>query len=148
MNPTYLLSAVALFLGACSQTVPGAASGPLPSEATAAGAAVDSTYGYTEANPIKVGGFKEERRAQNQHDYLRALRGPEGQPIRYRRLGSCCAFDTPNGFMGRGLLDVYEVTYDGLAEPVQLYLSLYDYERPRAPAGFIFMGRSPAIPAA
>lgn len=58
------------------------------------------------------------------------------------------AVASPNGFMGRGLLDVYEVTYDGLPEPVELYLNLYDYEQPRAPVGFTLTGQSPATPAA
>ena len=123
---------IALLAAACASS-PRAVDPPAPATAVAA---ADSTYGYSQANPIKVGGFKEGRRAELQHEYLRALRGPDGQMVRYERRGSCCPYDTPNGMMGRGLLDVYEGTYDGLATPIVLYLTLYDFEQPRAPRGF------------
>jgi hypothetical protein len=34
------------------------------------------------------------------------------------------------------MLDMYEVTYEGLEEPVTLYLDMYRREEPRAPTGF------------
>jgi hypothetical protein len=98
--------------------------------------ATDSTYGYTSENPIKVGGFKQGRNNQNQLLYLDQLRGPNGEKVEFVRLGSCCFYDTPNGIMGRGLLDRYQLTYPGLEEPIVLYLSLYDYEAPKIPVGF------------
>ncbi|HKG95075.1 MAG TPA: hypothetical protein VKA84_24370 [Gemmatimonadaceae bacterium] len=125
-------------LAACSSTPRGGDTpSPQPAAAAAAADPADSTYGYSPQNPIKVGGVKEEVRPARQHEFLRALRGPAGQVVRYQRRGSCCPYDTPNGLIGnRGLLDVYEVTYDGLAEPIVLYLTLYDFEEPRAPRGF------------
>ena len=99
-------------------------------------AAADSTYGYTEQNPIKVGGVSHERGPQNQRAFLNALRGPGGEPLQYHRQGSCCHFKTPNGMIaGLGALDVYEVTYLGLAKPLLLYLNMYDYEPPKIPRG-------------
>jgi hypothetical protein len=39
--------------------------------------------------------------------------------------------------MGLGLLDLYEVTYEGLEQPVILYLDMYDEGPVAAPAGFL-----------
>ena len=91
----------------------------------------EDTYGLVPENPVRVGGGPSGERA-----YLSALRGPRGEPVRFQRLGSCCAFETPHGFNGRGLLDQYEVTYDGLEAPVVLYLDMYDAQAVRAPPGF------------
>lgn len=94
-------------------------------------------FGYGRRNPIRVGGGVEDG-AANQRRYLDGLRGPEGQQIRYFRLGSCCPFSTPNGTQGRGRLDAYEVHYDGLDHPVLLFLDLYTAPDvpPPAPDGF------------
>jgi hypothetical protein len=83
-------------------------------------------YGYTQADPIKVGGG-----VKGEHEYLKGLRGPKGQELRYERRGSIGGLP-PAG----GLLDMYAVTYDGLEKPVTLYLDMYRREEPRAPAGF------------
>ena len=93
------------------------------------------SYGFSPDNPIHVGGGP-----NGQHAFLDALRGPEGQPIAWRRLGSCCEFETPNGLMGFGLLDMYEVHYAGLERPVILYLDMYDSEPVTAPVGFTLPG--------
>ena len=99
--------------------------------------ASDSTYGYTQKNPIKVGGRSHDRGPRNERAYLDALRGPGGETLEYHRLGSCCRFKTPNGMIGGvGMLDIYEVTYEGLASPGKLYLNMYDYEQPQIPRGF------------
>lgn len=92
-------------------------------------------YGYepNHKHSIKVGEIS------NQNAYLQALRGPNGESVQYRRVSSCCQFKTPSGFMGRGLLDEYDVYYNGLEKPITLYLNGYDYEEPMAPAGFTFV---------
>ena len=94
-------------------------------------------YAVTPEKPVKVGGgFKDG--AKHQEAYLNALQGPDGQPVTWKRQGTCCPFKTPNGIVGeRGLLDRVEVTYKGLKDPVILYLNLYDREAPLAPAGFM-----------
>jgi hypothetical protein len=92
----------------------------------------EGAYGFSPENPIHVGGGPAGQRA-----FLEALRGPDGQPLAWRRLGSCCEFETPNGLMGLGLLDLYEVTYEGLEQPVILYLDMYDSGPVAAPAGFL-----------
>lgn len=95
----------------------------------------DKTYGYIEANPIKVGGVIENG-ARNQQRFLNALLGPNGEKVAYYRLGSCCSFKTPNGLMGdSGLLDLYRV-YWGTKDTVNLYLNLYDEGDLKIPVGF------------
>ena len=49
---------------------------------------------------------------------------------------SCCHFDTPRGYKGGGLLDMYLVTYQGLEQPVKIYINFYDPGPPLAPVGF------------
>ncbi|AKJ08276.1 hypothetical protein ATI61_1329 [Archangium gephyra] len=88
-------------------------------------------YGYTKEDPIKVGGGPD-----GEHEYLHHLRGPEGQRLRYNRRGSCCGFKDPSLPFGGGMLDMYEVTYEGLEKPVILFLDMYRREEPRAPSGF------------
>jgi hypothetical protein len=99
------------------------------------------TYGFSPENPIHVGGGP-----AGQEEFLESLRGPQGEPVAWRRLGSCCEFETPNGIMGYGLLDLYEVIYEGLERPVILYLDMYEAEAVYAPTGFT-LGGAPEAPA-
>jgi len=95
----------------------------------------DESYG-SEKNPILVGGVADSQGPYNERAYLDLLAGPEGQKISYNRVKSCCSFDTERGFMGKGLLDVYEITYEGQKGPIFLYLNMYDYQTLYAPVGF------------
>lgn len=99
------------------------------------GVSDDATYGYKEANAIKVGGGPARERA-----YLNLLRGPNGEPVRYSRDGSCCPFETPRGLLGGGMLDIYSVWIGESKDPVKLYINMYDYEQPKAPKGFTYAG--------
>lgn len=94
----------------------------------------DPTYGYTEGNPVKVGGVSEG--PVNERRFLNALAGPNGERIAYRRRGSCCPFDTPNSPFSRGMLDAYEVFIDGKADPVIIYINMYDADELKIPVGF------------
>lgn len=98
-------------------------------------AATDPTYGYKQENPIKVGGFPRQGPMRERH-YLNSLRGPQGQPIEYSRGGSCCPFETSNGYQGMGLLDAYAISYEGATEPIVLYLNFYDEAPLMVPVGF------------
>ncbi|MBY0536939.1 MAG: hypothetical protein K2P88_13905 [Chitinophagaceae bacterium] len=97
----------------------------------------DESYGYTESNPIRVGGPFSDA-VKNEQRFLNALLGPDNQVVKYRRTGSCCPFKTPNGIMDGGLLDRYEITYEGLEKPIYLFVNMYDYEYLKAPKGFTF----------
>lgn len=85
----------------------------------------DKTYGYTEANPIKVGGDFLEGPAR-ERAYLDNLLGPNGESLSYERQGSLPSGDT--------ILDVYRVTGGGL--DVKLYLDEYQFLPLQAPVGF------------
>lgn len=37
--------------------------------------------------------------------------------------------------MGGGLLDIYEVSYEGLEKPVVIYINMYDAGELKAPVG-------------
>ncbi|WP_157976275.1 hypothetical protein [Lewinella sp. IMCC34191] len=95
----------------------------------------DSTYGYTRDNPVLVGGGSDSGPSRERL-FIHALTGPQGQEVLYRRLISCCQFDTPNGFAGTGLLDVYELTYMGLDSARILYVNMYDEGEVFVPVGF------------
>ncbi|MPN11009.1 hypothetical protein SDC9_158307 [bioreactor metagenome] len=96
----------------------------------------DKSYGYTEDNPIKVGGVDKKEGPLNERRFLNALAGPQGEKVSYYRLGSCCIFDTENGLNGRGLLDNYRVTWEGSKDTVSIYINMYDYGQLKAPVGF------------
>lgn len=87
--------------------------------------ATDETYGYTEENPVPVGGgaFGGPSRA---HAYLDNLLGPNGEELSYQRIGSLPFEDT--------ILDIYEIS--GLSQPAQLYLDSYTSGPLQAPVGF------------
>jgi hypothetical protein len=95
----------------------------------------DSTYG-SEKNPIMVGGVADSKGPSNERAYLDLLLGPNGEEISYKRIESCCSFKSERGFMGKGLLDVYEIRYEGLKKPIFLYINMYDYSTLYAPVGF------------
>ncbi len=96
--------------------------------------AKDPGYGYTEKMPIPVGGGFGEG-GHNTYRYLNALAGPRGQRIHYTRVGTCCAFKTPNSpFGGEAPLEVWEITYEG-GKPMRLYFNWYDPGEIAIPAG-------------
>ena len=96
----------------------------------------DPDYGYTQKKPILVGGAENLEGPLNERRFLNALAGPNGEKLYYTRLGSCCNFRTPRGFSGGGLLDIYEITWEGQETPVTLYLNMYDYGLLKVPVGF------------
>lgn len=87
----------------------------------------DASYGYTPENPIRVGGdafdgpFRE-------RIYLDNLSGPSFEVVAYERMGS--------KDFGNTILDLYELSYSGLSQPVLIYIDEYSYSEPAAPWGF------------
>jgi hypothetical protein len=94
----------------------------------------DKKYGYQSSHKtaIKVG------KVENGYAFLSALLGPNGEPVRFQRLGSCCRFKSETADFGYGFLDEYEVYYQGLDRPMVLYINGYEYETPQCPVGFTF----------
>jgi hypothetical protein len=97
--------------------------------------AESAEYGYSEKYPIAVGGGFPDG-GHKVYGYLNALAGPEGQKVHYTRIGTCCFFKAPDSpFDGNGLLEVYEVTYDGQSKPSRLYFNWYGPPDPLIPVG-------------
>lgn len=97
-----------------------------------------NTYGLSELNPILLGSATGRSDAKALRSYMDHLSGPKGEKIKYRRVGACCGFKTPRGlFDGTGVLEVWEVIYDGLSKPTQLFINVYDQGELSAPAGFL-----------
>ena len=92
----------------------------------------DENYGLSGKTPVKVG----EMSVQNQLRYLSSLAGPNGEELKFHRRGSCCQYDSDAAPMGSALVDVYDVSYEGLKESIQVYISFYDYETLYIPKGF------------
>lgn len=98
----------------------------------------DSTYGYSEKNPIQVGGVDKQSGPLNERRFLNALAGPNGEEVIYYMSGSCCPIKSKNDPMGFGqvMLDNYQVTYKGSNDTVSIYINMYDYGTLKAPKGF------------
>lgn len=96
----------------------------------------DPSYGATPANPIKVGGGAMYVMARSMR-FLQSLRGPAGQGLHLKRLGS---FDGPDDT----ILDVYQVDYDEVVR--QLYVDGYRFSAPKAPLGLVCGASMPLDP--
>ncbi|MDF2379558.1 MAG: hypothetical protein P1V18_05075 [Candidatus Gracilibacteria bacterium] len=97
--------------------------------------------GYTAEDPIITGNGISKDGPGLSYTFLDTLVGPNGEEITWKRIQPCCKFETPSGLEGTdgktyGLLDRYEVTYEGLSEPVILFVNMYDVGNPKAPEGF------------
>lgn len=100
-------------------------------------------YGFTSEMPIKVGKGPDGGPANNRA-YLNLLRDAMGKPITYERKGSCCAYESKNGFLGMAMLDHYEITYfneKNKKKKASVYISFYDYEEPQILFGFKTVGQ-------
>lgn len=112
-----------------SLKIPAAVAGAISGSSSRCGVSEDDTYGFSAGNAIKVGldAFTGPAREKQ---YLAALRGPTGQRISYRRIGSMIGQD-------RTILDVYELTYDGQPAPIRLFLDEYHFDDLKAPKGLV-----------
>ena len=105
--------------------------------------ATNKKYGFTSEMPIKVG-TGPEGGPGNEKAYLNLLRDAQGKPIKFKRMGSCCDYESGNGLFGTALLDQYEITYlneKGKEKTSVVYLSFYDYEEPEILLGFKTVGQ-------
>ena len=147
--PLGLLAITALFAGcsspsntprgsssstAASTDTPLRAEPPQPADFTLTKPAPKATYGFSQSDPVKVGG--PDGGPARERRFLDQLAGPNGEAVTYTRLGSCCPFPTPRSFLGHGLLDQYQVQIAGEPAPKILYLNMYDYQEPLIPRGF------------
>ena len=86
----------------------------------------DKKYGYDKDYPINIFYGDTQNETINQQRFLNALAGPKGEKITYAKLESCCPFPTKRSEMGVGLLDVYELKWEGQKSSVVLYLNIYE----------------------
>lgn len=95
-------------------------------------------YGYSESDPIFVGGKDLNTGSGIEKAYLDQLTGPQGEPVSYKKTGTCCEFETEN--FGMGVLDIYQVYHKGLNKPVFLYLNIYEAGdgKLKYPQGFLW----------
>ncbi|MFN5169909.1 MAG: hypothetical protein ACK5DD_09800 [Cyclobacteriaceae bacterium] len=93
----------------------------------------DQSYGFSPKTHIKVGSVS------NEYAFIAQLTGPNGEEISARRLGSGWDVKSKNSPYGKKVpLDKWEIKYEGLDEPIFIYLNGYDYEKPRCPFGLSF----------
>src|SRR3954466_4706862 len=98
--------------------------------ACAWGSSDEAEVGRTKEHAVQVGGGAMYVGARERR-YLDVLRGPMGEPVQYKRLGSLPGGDE------RTILDRYEVTYPGIEKPIYLFLDAYHYDDAlKAPKGF------------
>lgn len=96
----------------------------------------DKSYGFTQSNPIKVGGRTESMGPKNERRFLSALKGPNGETVRFYREGSCCLFETPNVEEGfKGSLDIYKIYWEDIADTLKIYINMYDKDSLMIPSG-------------
>ncbi len=86
----------------------------------------DKKYGYDPDYPINIFYSGTKNETINQQRFLNALAGPNGEKITYTKLESCCPFPTKRSEMGAGLLDVFQLRWEGQQNPVTLYLNIYE----------------------
>lgn len=95
-------------------------------------------YGFTPEQPVKVGTGPQGGPANNKA-YLNLLRDGKGEAIEFKRVGSCCPYESKNGFLGMAMVDHYEISYrneKGKKKKASVYISFYDYEEPMILFGF------------
>ena len=86
----------------------------------------DKKYGYDADYPINLFFQNTRNEKLNQERFLNALAGPKGEKITFSKLESCCPFPTKRTDLGAGLLDVYELKWEGQKKPVTLYLNIFE----------------------
>lgn len=95
----------------------------------------DKKYGYNKDYPVNIFFNNTNNETINQERFINALAGPKGEKITFTKLESCCPFPTKRSDMGAGLLDVFELKWDGQKKPVLLYLNIYEKGVIKVPVG-------------
>ena len=96
----------------------------------------DKKYGYDQDYPVNLGFIPVQSAEINVKRYFGALSGPKGEKVTYQKVDSCCPFPSAKNDMGAGILDIYEVSWEGLSQPKRIYINLYEKGAILAPKGF------------
>lgn len=86
----------------------------------------EAKYGYHEDYPINIFYRNTANDSLNQERFLKALAGPNGEKLFYKKIDSCCPFSTSQSSIGAGLLDIYQVNWVGCKKPLILYFNIYE----------------------
>lgn len=129
--PAILLTSVLSLAGGAAQAVQVPPRPPV--ERPPCPVSDDGTFGFSLEKPIRVGGGAAYV-ADRERRYLLGLRGPAGETLTFQRSGS-----TRSPKLAAPV-DVYQIRYDGLTDPITLYVDAYHYEEPKAPRGFTCVG--------
>ncbi|MCP3099239.1 fibril protein [Myxococcus sp. K15C18031901] len=97
-----------------------------------------NAYGYRKEDPVRVGWGNSGVMA-----FFELLRGPDGERVAWRRLGPCCDAPPQPEYVG---LEVFEVSYEGMASPVRMFIDPNHGGTLRAPRGFTIEGLSAREP--
>jgi len=95
----------------------------------------DKKYGYHPDYPINVYYLSAENDTLNAVRFLRALSGPNGETVQYKKLESCCPFPSKQSKIGAGFLEVYEV-YWHPNDVKKLHFNIYEKGYLYVPDGF------------
>ncbi|RXR19381.1 2-dehydro-3-deoxyphosphooctonate aldolase [Flavobacterium amnicola] len=97
--------------------------------------ATNKKYAYNENYPVNVGFTTLEDGLNNQIRFLNALAGPKGEKITYKLVDTCCPFPTKKSDMGAGMLDIFEINYEGQSKPILLYINKFERGEVMIPVG-------------
>lgn len=95
----------------------------------------DAKYGYDPDYPINIFYRTTSNDTINQERFLKALAGPNGEKLFYKKLESCCPFPTKRSEIGAGFLDVYQLQWVGCKKPLILYFNIYEKGKLMVPKG-------------
>lgn len=97
----------------------------------------DGKYGYDKDYPINIGFINEKNGPKSVGYFFAALQGELKEKISYEKVDSCCPFPTKRSVMGGGILDIYEVKFEGKNKSVLLYINIFDKGKVLCPKGFL-----------
>lgn len=92
---------------------------------------VSGSYGFKANDPIKVGGGDMPTRV---FEYMKHLKGPEGEPVTFEKLGNGDSYENPDRTLTRkekGILYMYEIKVHGTKKSYIIYFDQYRYEQPK-----------------
>jgi hypothetical protein len=105
------------------------------------GVSKSTRFAFTPEEPVKLGVTKRDLALTYIEKYFNSITGPNGEVVRYKRLKSCCPYKTVNSeefpYQNLAVLEVYQVLYDGLKEPILIYINFFDEGKVMAPKFFL-----------
>lgn len=90
-------------------------------------------YGYTMDYPINLGFDNERNNPRNVDYFFKALAGPNGEEIQWKKIDTCCPFPSIKSSTGAGTLEIYEVTFGN--QTLTFYVNLFERSKIVCPIG-------------